>query len=328
MTPRRARRGPRRRRPRRPRAPAARPRAREGLRRAPAQQRERRRARARARPVRRPPPRPGRPRRRLPARRAPPADGERVHDRARAQGRGRRARPRRARRRRAAAPATRRCSTPPTSAAPTRVFSLGGVQAVAAMAFGLEGEAPVDMIVGAGNAYVTEAKRQLFGRVGIDLLAGPSRDHGDRRRRGRRRARRRRPAGPGRARADVAVGPDLPLRGLRPARCSPRPSASWTSSTTRSRARRGGLWRDRRRAPTARGRAGRRRARARAPRGPHGRRGLVARPAEQLRLALPRRAHHRRLLRQGHDRHQPRAPDRPRRALQRRPERRCGSSSR
>ncbi len=54
------------------------------------------------------------------------------------------------------------------------VYSLGGVQAVAAMAFGLEDEAPVDMIVGAGNAYVTEAKRQLFGRVGIDLLAGPS----------------------------------------------------------------------------------------------------------------------------------------------------------
>src|SRR6185295_12043072 len=50
------------------------------------------------------------------------------------------------------------------------VYSLGGVQAVAAMAFGLEGEAPVDMLVGAGNAYVTEAKRQLFGRVGIDLL--------------------------------------------------------------------------------------------------------------------------------------------------------------
>jgi sulfopropanediol 3-dehydrogenase len=54
------------------------------------------------------------------------------------------------------------------------VHSLGGVQAMAAMAFGLEGEPPVDMIVGAGNAYVTEAKRQLFGRVGIDLLAGPS----------------------------------------------------------------------------------------------------------------------------------------------------------
>jgi sulfopropanediol 3-dehydrogenase len=54
------------------------------------------------------------------------------------------------------------------------IYSLGGVQAVAAMAFGLEDEAPVDMIVGAGNAYVTEAKRQLFGHVGIDLLAGPS----------------------------------------------------------------------------------------------------------------------------------------------------------
>ncbi|GAA1394383.1 histidinol dehydrogenase [Luteococcus peritonei] len=55
-----------------------------------------------------------------------------------------------------------------------RVFVLGGVQAIAAMAFGLLGEQPVDMIVGAGNAYVTEAKRQLFGEVGIDLLAGPS----------------------------------------------------------------------------------------------------------------------------------------------------------
>ena len=55
-----------------------------------------------------------------------------------------------------------------------RVFAVGGVQALAAMAFGLGGIEPVDMLVGAGNAYVTEAKRQLFGRVGIDLLAGPS----------------------------------------------------------------------------------------------------------------------------------------------------------
>lgn len=55
-----------------------------------------------------------------------------------------------------------------------RVFAVGGVQALGAMAFGLLGDAPVDMLVGAGNAYVTEAKRQLFGRVGIDLLAGPS----------------------------------------------------------------------------------------------------------------------------------------------------------
>ncbi len=55
-----------------------------------------------------------------------------------------------------------------------RAFLLGGVQALAAMAFGLLDDAPVDMIVGAGNAYVAEAKRQLFGRVAIDLLAGPS----------------------------------------------------------------------------------------------------------------------------------------------------------
>jgi sulfopropanediol 3-dehydrogenase len=55
-----------------------------------------------------------------------------------------------------------------------RAFVLGGVQAMAAMAFGLLGEQPSDILVGAGNAYVTEAKRQLFGRVGIDLLAGPS----------------------------------------------------------------------------------------------------------------------------------------------------------
>lgn len=54
------------------------------------------------------------------------------------------------------------------------IFCVGGVQALAGLAFGIEGSDPVDMIVGAGNAYVAEAKRQLFGRVGIDLLAGPT----------------------------------------------------------------------------------------------------------------------------------------------------------
>ena len=54
------------------------------------------------------------------------------------------------------------------------IFCVGGVQALAGMAFGLEDAEPVDMIVGPGNAYVAEAKRQLFGRVGIDLLAGPT----------------------------------------------------------------------------------------------------------------------------------------------------------
>jgi sulfopropanediol 3-dehydrogenase len=54
------------------------------------------------------------------------------------------------------------------------IFVLGGVQAVAAMALGTDMLPAVDMIVGPGNAYVAEAKRQLFGRVGIDLLAGPT----------------------------------------------------------------------------------------------------------------------------------------------------------
>jgi len=54
------------------------------------------------------------------------------------------------------------------------IYVLGGVQAVAAMGLGTETIAPVDMLVGPGNAYVAEAKRQLFGRVGIDLLAGPT----------------------------------------------------------------------------------------------------------------------------------------------------------
>ena len=54
------------------------------------------------------------------------------------------------------------------------IYVLGGVQAIAAMALGTEAIPPVDMIVGPGNAYVAEAKRQLFGRVGIDLLAGPT----------------------------------------------------------------------------------------------------------------------------------------------------------
>ena len=54
------------------------------------------------------------------------------------------------------------------------IVCLGGVQALASLAFGIDEVAPVDMLVGAGNVYVAEAKRQLFGRVGIDLLAGPT----------------------------------------------------------------------------------------------------------------------------------------------------------
>ena len=54
------------------------------------------------------------------------------------------------------------------------IYCIGGVQAMAAMAYGRVGMQPVDMITGPGNAYVAEAKRQLFGLVGIDLPAGPT----------------------------------------------------------------------------------------------------------------------------------------------------------
>ena len=55
-----------------------------------------------------------------------------------------------------------------------RIFKIGGAQAVAALAYGTESVPKVDKIVGPGNAYVAEAKRQVFGRVAIDMIAGPS----------------------------------------------------------------------------------------------------------------------------------------------------------
>ncbi len=54
------------------------------------------------------------------------------------------------------------------------IYTIGGAQAIAALAYGTETIAPVDKIVGPGNAYVAEAKRQVFGTVGIDMIAGPS----------------------------------------------------------------------------------------------------------------------------------------------------------
>lgn len=56
----------------------------------------------------------------------------------------------------------------------TEIYRIGGAQAVAALAYGTETIAPVSKIVGPGNAYVAEAKRQVFGTVGIDMIAGPS----------------------------------------------------------------------------------------------------------------------------------------------------------
>ncbi|MBQ3507271.1 MAG: histidinol dehydrogenase, partial [Clostridia bacterium] len=56
----------------------------------------------------------------------------------------------------------------------TRIFKMGGAQAIAALAYGTESVPRVDKIVGPGNAYVAEAKKQVFGRVSIDMIAGPS----------------------------------------------------------------------------------------------------------------------------------------------------------
>ena len=95
------------------------------------------------------------------------------------------------------------------------IYLLGGVQAIAAMALGTETIKPVDMLVGPGNAYVAEAKRQLYGKVGIDLFAGPTEtlviadDSVD------AEIVRHRPARPGRARPDVAGHPDHHLEAHR-----------------------------------------------------------------------------------------------------------------
>jgi sulfopropanediol 3-dehydrogenase len=79
----------------------------------------------------------------------------------------------------AAAPPTRGRPSAPIVAAMAmagadEIYALGGVQAIAALALGTQSIAAVDFIIGPGNQYVAEAKRQLFGRVGIDLLAGPT----------------------------------------------------------------------------------------------------------------------------------------------------------
>ena len=56
----------------------------------------------------------------------------------------------------------------------TEIYRVGGAQAIAALAYGTESIRPVDKIIGPGNAYVAAAKRQVFGKVGIDSIAGPS----------------------------------------------------------------------------------------------------------------------------------------------------------
>ena len=68
----------------------------------------------------------------------------------------------------------RRCSRPPSIAGVEEIYRIGGAQAIAALAYGTETIAPVAKIIGPGNAYVAAAKRQVFGTVGIDMIAGPS----------------------------------------------------------------------------------------------------------------------------------------------------------
>ena len=87
------------------------------------------------------------------------------------------------------------------------IYLLGGIQAVAMMALGTGSIPAVDMLVGPGNAFVAEAKRQLFGRVGIDSARRPHRDVDHRRRHRRRRDLRHRPAGAGRAWTHLARHP-------------------------------------------------------------------------------------------------------------------------
>ena len=172
---------------------------------------QRPRGRDAARRDARAPAHPGRHRRLLRARRALSDARVVVHDDRRPEGRRRRPRRRlRAAARRTAA-STRRCSTRWRPRARTTILALGGVQALAAMALGIEGLPPADIIVGAGNAYVAEAKRQLFGEVGIDLLAGPTEIAVIADDDGRPGARGRRPARPGRARPDLAGRADHDL---------------------------------------------------------------------------------------------------------------------
>ena len=226
----------------------------------------------------RPPPRPGRGGRRLRAGRPLPDARLLVHDgrswrRSAGVGRVVACAPPRARRRHAPGDAAR----DRRRRAPTRSLCLGGVQALAAMAFGLCGVEPVDMLVGAGNAYVAEAKRQLFGRgrastcspgpteilviadetadaelVAADLLGQA--EHG--------------PTSPA-----VLVTTSEPL-----ARGGAGGGRAGCSRAGRPRRSRGQAWRDHGRgARSSRDReeavAARRRARARAPRGPGRRRG-------------------------------------------------------
>ena len=102
---------------------------------------------------------------------------------------------------------TRWCSPPRSLAGVDEIYRIGGAQAIAALAYGTETIAPVVKIVGPGNAFVAAAKRQVFGQVGIDMIAGPSEVLVVADARQRSRLDRRRPPGPGGARHRRAGDP-------------------------------------------------------------------------------------------------------------------------
>ena len=103
---------------------------------------------------------------------------------------------------------TRSCWSAAELAGVDEIYRVGGAQAIAALAYGTETIAPVDKIVGPGNAYVAAAKRQVFGHVGIDMIAGPSEVVVIADARQRSRLDRRRSPRPGRARRGGAGDPD------------------------------------------------------------------------------------------------------------------------
>ena len=120
------------------------------------------------------------------------------------------------------------------------IYVLGGVQALAALALGTETIDPVDFLVGPGNAYVVEAKRRLFGKVGHRPRRRPDGDPRRRRRDGRPGDRRRRPARPGRARPGLAGGARDDVAGARRGDAAPdRRAARDACRPPRSRRGRG-----------------------------------------------------------------------------------------
>ncbi len=102
----------------------------------------------------------------------------------------------------------------------SRAFTIGGAQAVAALAYGTATVPQVDKITGPGNAYVASAKRRVFGQVGIDMIAGPSRD-----------------PGAGRRHDAAGLGGDGPVQPGRARRAGAEPSCCAQTPTTSPRCR-------------------------------------------------------------------------------------------